>query len=453
MLLRLGLVLACVAIHAGNMHGAAATPLSSWAPWWGAFEAAVSQSKLWDTQHLENLTRNHPRALKQELYALLLAVEPFLAESIKLPLTSTQRPAPLTLNCSAAVYGQMLSGRPLVRPRQVVMVSHVMAELHLMRMRYHMYGDGLVDTFVVSEGTTGHQMHVRKPLVFERHKHHFARFLDKTVHIVHDDTIVPGGVSALAKHVKLKDDFGGELRERQAVYEYLTREMEGVQDDALVVYGDADEFIDEDYLHHLKHCEFRGDAPLPFSSNAPMYQNDFRFPFRTDFPPDHWYPCSYKFPSIWTLAALRKADARKMRHHTVQVRGFYVSQPFPKRAAGFHLTSDPFLPNLLFKFLNNAEGGVWALRGSSELMGRNMTDTYERYRRGLQQWRERVVPVPCLDRYHKHSPPVGPPWIVRQNPGAFPWLFLGEAPWWQDPPHRCLSSTLPVRVNGRRQSR
>lgn len=39
----------------------------------------------------------------------------------------------------------------------------------------------------------------------------------------------------------------------------------------------TDEFIDEDYLYHLKHCELKPSAPLPFSSNAPMYQNDFRW--------------------------------------------------------------------------------------------------------------------------------------------------------------------------------
>lgn len=53
--------------------------------------------------------------------------------------------------------------------------------MNVCSMRYHMYAPDLVDTFVVSEGTTGHQMHVRKPLVFDRAKRHFTPFLDKVM--------------------------------------------------------------------------------------------------------------------------------------------------------------------------------------------------------------------------------------------------------------------------------
>lgn len=57
------------------------------------------------------------------------------------------------------------------------------------------------------------------------------------------------------------------------------------------------------------------------------------------------------------------------------------------------------------------------------------------------------MPVPCLQRhYNTTSPPVGVPWLVSQNPQAFPWLFLDDTPWWQDPPHRCLTVTQTTRI-------
>lgn len=427
--------LACMAFIATCMH-VPTSDLSSWAPWWGDFEAAIAQSRLWDNEYLTNITTHHQDVLKQELHALLLTVEPFLHESIKMPLRNTTRPYQLQLNCSQPAYDMMFSGEQRVMPRHVVMVVHVMSELHLIRMRYHMYADGLVDTFVISEGTTSHQMHVRKPLVFERAKHLFTPFLHKTLHRVHDDTNVVGGLNALNKQVRLKVDFTGEAAERQAVFDYLTRGNVGVGDEDLIVYGDADEFIDEDYLFHLKHCEFKADAPLPFSSNAPFYQNDFRHAFKTDFPPDSHYMYSLKFPSVWTLKALRQATAKTMRHHMQQA-------PFPKRVGGFHLSSDAFIPHLLFKYLNNAEGGLWALKGEHEAMSKNMTETYERYRQGLKHWRDRILPPSCLQRLHNDNSQIGPHWLVQQNPEAFPWLFLTDPPFWVDPPHQCLQTQTP----------
>lgn len=83
-------------------------------------------------------------------------------------------------------------------------------------------------------------------------------------------------------------------------------------------------------------------------------------------------------PAICSLHAatnLETVHKARMRLVGAPVQVGKEPQPYPKRAAGFHLTSDAFLPNLLFKFLNNAEGGLWMLQGKSEMMNKNMTET------------------------------------------------------------------------------
>mmetsp|Transcript_31809 Transcript_31809/g.70655 ORF Transcript_31809/g.70655 Transcript_31809/m.70655 type:complete len:449 (+) Transcript_31809:45-1391(+) len=389
-------------------------------PWWPEFATYVYNSKLFDPNYIKETTEKDPLKFKNDVYQMLVETSKYVARSIDYPLTNLTRPQPLRVDCKKPEYASMLSGEVRSAPVKVAMVIHMMAELHLLRLRFHMYDD-MVDFFIITEGTTGQHSHIRKPLIFENNKHRFGPFLKKVLHIVYDDRMMNDFFAAVT-HMRASEDFSGEKAERLVAYNHLIK-MKELGDQDLIVYGDADEFADEDFIFQLKHCELKSNAKTPFSSNSPFFQQDFRYPFRTDWPPSTSFPYSFKFPSIWAAGELRKADPAVMRHHL-------ISGAYPSRAGGFHLSSDPFIPNLMFKYINNAEGGLWFFRQERGLGNKNITKMYESYRVGLEGWRNRIASAKCVRE--KFGPTaVEVPWIVRQNPSAFPWMFLNERAWYE----------------------
>lgn len=244
---------------------------TEWNGWWGSFERLLYENELFNSTLRQHLLATDQVGYKAKVTGFLSDVAPFLTHGIAVPLNNTTRPYKLTEDCRHENFAHLFSGARREKPARIVMAIQFSAELHLLRLRYHMYHD-LVDIFIVAEGMYGHQTYIRKPLIFERNKQHFLGFLHKTVHLVFDDR----WYTKLANHYTGdKADFTGELKERHFVHHFMKENRLELADDDIFIYGDADEFADEEFLSLLKHCQLQ-NISTPFSSNAPLFVNDLR---------------------------------------------------------------------------------------------------------------------------------------------------------------------------------
>lgn len=96
-------------------------------------------------------------------------------------------------------------------------------ELDILKLRMHVLND-IVDKFVVSESTVTFSGD-KKPLYFEENKEMFARFQDKIIHKVVDDTPMDTSAFLRDSHQKCA----------------VARGLVGAKDDDIVIFSDVDE--------------------------------------------------------------------------------------------------------------------------------------------------------------------------------------------------------------------
>lgn len=105
-------------------------------------------------------------------------------------------------------------------------------ELHLLEARLVEYGD-LVDRFVIVEGELQFGDGSPKRLWFDEHRDRFAEWHDRIVHVAVRADEYPDG--------------DGWARERYQRHQ-ITRGLDGVPADAMVMIGDVDEFPDRSHV-------------------------------------------------------------------------------------------------------------------------------------------------------------------------------------------------------------
>ena len=120
-------------------------------------------------------------------------------------------------------------------------------ELKMLKFRLEYLYD-TVDHFVIVEATRTHAGNP-KPLYFEQHKHEFAKYLDKIVHIVVNDMPMPVHVIKRHEH-HLRDTWTREQFQRQCIDRGL-QNLTITPDDVLLI-SDCDEIPDKNTISKYK---------------------------------------------------------------------------------------------------------------------------------------------------------------------------------------------------------
>ncbi|WIA15627.1 hypothetical protein OEZ85_002254 [Tetradesmus obliquus] len=336
-----------------------------------------------------------------------------------------QRPHTLTLECSKPKFSSILSGTKRQQPAKIVWASRFSFESYLLVFRLHTYKD-LVDNFFTSESSRLAYTGTPKPLIYESVKHHFLDFMENITHHVLDDTTWRKqfswrtGTTTTATGVV----WDNELRHHQAIYRELPKQFAGWADSDLVVYGDMDEMADEDFLLHLKHCELKPGLQEPIHSNIVYWHADYRYMFRSDWPPSGGYPYSLRFPTVWTLGTVRKGNPQNPGE-PLELRNYRSAGFHPTEPGGWHLGYTLFAPALYLKYIGVAEIGVSRIAKFP-----NISDVHRHLAAqrsvsplipGRETWRKRIPHPDCVLRQNPvyKNVTLQVPWLVAQNMQAF----------------------------------
>ena len=326
-------------------------------PWWTEMEAVLAATKILDNpEYAETLKQHNRSQLRREILQLQESLIPFVAKGLSvLEGLNTTRPtsAVLKLDCHDPNYSPMLSGNTRSKPAKVIQSFHFTAEAHILALKLLMFDSNSTDKFLLTEGDVTHVNKVPKPMMYEKIRDLIPqKYRDRIIYFP-----IVSNYNSWDALWDSKVSFDDENADRQKLWLYL-KGLPDYDDSTIITYGDCDELPSEHLLYHLKHCELKPTATLPFASSAPFLMQDFRFIFQNDHPSLGTY--CFRFPTIWTLGDLRK-KATYWSYPRFRA-GTDTQAPFPLVPGGFHLTSAPFVPYLLNKGLSIAEGGLHFLK-------------------------------------------------------------------------------------------
>lgn len=293
-----------------------------------------------ESAYAEHLKLNDRAQMRREILKLQENLIPFVAKGLDiLDGLNLTRPV-MTLNCKNPNYTPLLSGNARSRPARVIQSFHFSAESHLLALRLLMFDNSTTDKLLLTEGDVSHINKIPKPMIYDKIKHLIPEDQRQRIIYFPIKSDYKSWDAPWHENIPFGDLFNDEKADREMLWRHL-RGLSEYNDDTVVTYGDADEFPSDDLLFHLKNCELKRSAPLPFASSAPFVMQDFRYIFRNDHP--SLGPFCLRFPTIWTLGALRSQD------YNCNV--FRAGTPalFPLVPGGFHWTNSPFIPALFFK--------------------------------------------------------------------------------------------------------
>lgn len=174
------------------------------------------------------------------------------------------------------------------------------------------YLSPIVDKFILVESTVTHRGEP-KELLFEKNKEMFSEWIDKIIHVIVQDN--PEG----------DDPWKRENHQRNCI----SRGLEGMSDQALIMISDVDEIPDRDFIKlppDVEACSF----------NMTAFQYNFKYIQEQE----PWFGTV-----LATRSLLTKITPQQLRNHRWRM-------PFYKNA-GWHLSSfgdEEFVANKIYNF-------------------------------------------------------------------------------------------------------
>lgn len=158
-------------------------------------------------------------------------------------------------------------GWPMRRtPARVYDVFPFGMDLELLEIRLHTMDD-LVDVFVIAEAPFGYGC-MKKPMYLARNWDRFKRFHHKMVRLEIDEA---GFAELYPEGRRRPTDWAGDFFHRDQMWRRVRRL--GIEPDAVILAGDADEMLSRDAVYMLKHY----DCPLPMTFELPTLRYTFRW--------------------------------------------------------------------------------------------------------------------------------------------------------------------------------
>jgi hypothetical protein len=368
---------------------------------------------------IENATGGRADSLEiardiNSIAARYLVLEPRAAlESILPPVVD--------IDCEDPLYARVLTGNAATREKYIIDIVAFGFDVDYLEIRLMEYFD-FVDKFVIIEQSTTHKgvpKNFLLPQLLESDR--FSRFKSK-IEYVRD--VIPREILDNLKQWTI------EQRIRTLPVEHLRNTMPASTTDAFVIQNDGDEFITRRVMAHFKSCESRPHFPiyapaLSFKRNAAWLQETYDMRNM----PIHNMSLDVLRNVLWRPApviipyddVLKAGSTEAFRSNT------NARAPNFGLGAANHLSS-PSHPILsLLKTLSTGDstahkfspefwpmvrdGTVSELDIEVELFQCTMTGQY------------RLIHVDQLGPWVRTFVVNHLPWVVRENPSRYPWLY------------------------------
>jgi len=300
-----------------------------------------------------------------------------------------ERPIPLAApNCNDGYFKGKRD-----KPAYIVDVILFGYELDLLEIRLYEL-DEVVDQFVIWESGFN-QRGDRKPLLFSRNWSRFARFSQKIVHIVQDDSDIPKMHNPRKEKLKPGDNWSNEARMRHHAVEGWVKYLGGesnIPSNHLLITGDLDEMPSGAAIQAFKYCN---NAGLTAAFYTTMWRMDL----------EHLTPMK-DWSGYWSQPMITKFGKgyRHSRDHMVPFRlypGAHMNRCLPPAA-------------IAFKALCLAEDGKVAPNGDIMALYLSRRCRWLGGRKSIdpKDWKK----------------PQYVPWFAKANPDRFPYLYPSKYP-------------------------
>jgi len=196
----------------------------------------------------------YPKFSSQVTQMLYLLAD-YISKPPPAKITTDERPNPLTApNCNDGYFKGKRD-----KPAYIVDVILFGYELDLLEIRLYELND-VVDQFVIWESGFN-QRGDRKPLLFARNWSRFARFSQKIVHFVQDDSDIPKMQNPRSEKLKPGSNWSNEGRMRHHAVESWVKFLGGesnIPSNHLLITGDLDEIPSGASIKAFKYCKNPG---------------------------------------------------------------------------------------------------------------------------------------------------------------------------------------------------
>jgi hypothetical protein len=240
---------------------------------------------------------------------------------------------PSTIECSR--FPGAFSGKRST-PAQIGHFMKFSFESDVLEAQIHESGD-IISKFFIIEATRSNSDHSLKPLALDQllGQQRFARFKDKIVHFILDDSM------------PAEAGFGWEDFHEKARWEkFLVWNANNhvFKDTDVLIFGDCDEIPSREVIQYFQHCTMDG----PIDIGTSMTNSDVHTAFRTDWPiPGH--PYLWGSPTAFTL----KQASELANRYPTRTRGRSGRSVW----GGMHLTYYGYLPFYILKLLTVTDRG------------------------------------------------------------------------------------------------
>ena len=337
----------------------------------------------------------------QDLYLILKVLSRYIIKEPLIPINKSCVPPPLLnqsdINCSA--YQFAFNGKKHKSPVRVAHLIQFGFDVDVLEIQLRELHD-VVDYIFIIESTRTHLFQNRKILAWEqvRNQERFEIFSAKVVHLTLDD------VESMPDNSKNIWDL--ERRQEKRRWErFLIWNLKTnyFHDDDIVGFGDTDEIASRHTIHLLKHCQVSG----PVDIGIWFIFGTINSAFKTDHPvKGNEYTLGD--PTFWPLR-----NAKEYRGVPSRMRG----KSGKYLLGGMHMTSYPYLPFLIIKFLTCTECNLlmnlW--KDVDKLIKHGTIYELETYFAKLQQqmFLKRITTIDKVELKLKHARVL--PWFYSCN--------------------------------------
>ena len=286
--------------------------------------------------------------ISKYLARVIISLSKYVIKEPNVQINEDCKPPPLLeahdINCSA--YPSAFNGTSRKFPAKVAHLIQFGDDVDVLEILLREIFD-IVDYVFILESIRTHNKFQNKILTWEaiKHQERFEIFSKKIVHLILDD------VESMVPNNNNNIYYMEHTQERKRWERFLewNKNTKYFGDDDLIGFGDTDEIPSRFNIHLMKHCQMSG--PVDIGIWFPM--GELHAAFKTDWPVSG-NEYTLGDPTFWPLRSAKAYTGSygtgppgipsRMRGHS----GKYL-------LGGMHMTSHPYLPFLLLKYLTCGE--------------------------------------------------------------------------------------------------